>query len=250
MIEKTAIVTGSGQGIGRAIAEDLAKRGFALVLAERDPARGSEVAQAIEAAGGKAICTPTDITDPAAVNAMAEQALQHFGRIDVLVNNARWTGLQPTPITEITDEVWARTIGVNLTGAFHCVRAVVPAMKAQGAGRIVMMSSSTFTSPPAQPYVHYITTKAGLVGMARALAKELGPHRITVNCVLPGAIETGVERPHLSTDERIARAARTQAIPELINANDLTGAVAFLVSDDARFITGHSLTVDGGRTFL
>ena len=134
------------------------------------------------------------------------QAKERFGRIDVLVNNARWTGLRPTPVAEISDEDWQRTINVNLTGAFNCVRAVVPTMIEQKSGRIIMMSSATVTLPPARPYVHYITTKAALIGMARSLARELGPHYITVNSVLPGSVETGVARPHLSAEQRKAQA--------------------------------------------
>jgi len=247
--QRVAIVTGSGQGIGRAIARDLARRGFAIVLAERDPARAAKVAAEVEDLGGAVLPVAVDVTDPAAVGRMASRVEERFGRVDVLVNNARWTGLQPTPVTDIPDEDWRRALDVNVSGAFYCVRAVVPAMIRQGGGRIVMMSSATVTLPPAQPYVHYITTKAALIGMARALAKELGRHRITVNCVLPGSIDTGVARPHISEEVRSRRAADSQAIPDVIRAEDVTGAVAFLASAESAFVTGQTLTVDGGRSF-
>jgi 3-oxoacyl-[acyl-carrier protein] reductase len=250
MRTRVAIITGAGQGIGRAIAEDLAGRGYAVVVAEREPDRAREVAAAIEAAGGLALPAVVDVTDATAVQAMVDTVKARYGRIDVLVSSARWTGLRPTPVAQITDEDWARALNVNVTGAFHCVRAVTPTMIAQDSGRIIVLSSATVTLPPARPYVHYITTKAALIGMVRALAKELGPNHITVNAVLPGAVETGVERPHLTVEQRRARAAESQSIPELIESGDITGAVAFLASDESRFITGQSITVDGGRSFL
>lgn len=249
MDRRVAIVTGSGQVIGRDIAGDLARRGYAVVVAERDETRARAAAAEIGEGGGEALAVPVDVTEPGTVAAMVDAAEERFGRIDVLVNNARWTGLRPTPVTDIADEDWHQALAVNVTGAFHCVRAVTPGMIRRGGGRIVMMSSATVTLPPAQPYVHYITTKAALIGMARALARELGPHRITVNCVLPGSIETGVERPHLSEGDRRRRAAATQAIPDLIRSEDVTGAVAFLASAESSFVTGQTLTVDGGRSY-
>ena len=188
-------------------------------------------------------CT-VDVTQPATVRAMVDAAKERFGRIDVLVNNARWTGLRPTPVAEISDEDWQRTIDVNLTGAFNCVRAVVPTMIEQKSGRIIMMSSATVTLPPARPYVHYITTKAALIGMARSLARELGPHYITVNSVLPGSVETGVARPHLSAEQRKAQATKSQSIPEMLESGDITGAVAFLASEESRH---HRAIADGRR---
>ena len=137
-----------------------------------------------------------------------------------------------------------------MTGTFNCVRAVVPRMMGRRNGSIVILSSATVTLPPAQPYVHYITTKAALIGMTRALARELGPSRINVNAVLPGSVETEVGRPGLSDEERRKRAVANQSIPEVIRSEDITGIVAFLVSDESRLITGQSITVDGGRSFL
>jgi NAD(P)-dependent dehydrogenase (short-subunit alcohol dehydrogenase family) len=130
------------------------------------------------------------------------------------------------------------------------VRAVTPGMIDAGWGRIIIFSSATVRNPPARPYVHYITSKAALIGMTRALAKELGEHGITVNAILPGSIETGVARPNpITSDERGKRAKSAQAIPRVIDASDLAGTAYFLASDASQFITGQSIAVDGGFSF-
>ncbi|MFN7634686.1 MAG: SDR family NAD(P)-dependent oxidoreductase, partial [Acetobacteraceae bacterium] len=167
-----------------------------------------------------------------------------------LVTCARWTGLVPTPVAEIADADWRRAMDVNVTGTFNCVRAVVPSMSARRRGRIVILSSATVTLPPARPYVHYLTTKAALIGMTRGLAKELGAVGITVNAVLPGSVETGVPRPHLGADDRAARAAARQSVPVPVRPEDVAAAIVFLVCDETGMITGQSITVDGGRSFL
>jgi 3-oxoacyl-[acyl-carrier protein] reductase len=247
---RTAIITGSGQGIGKRIAEDLAGRGFAVVIAERNAEHAHRVAEEICSRGGKALAIPLDITDSAAAREMVARAEAEFGAVDVFVSSARWSGLRPTPVSEISDEDWSRALDVNVTGTFNCVRAVVPGMTKRRYGRIIILSSATVTLPPMQPYVHYITTKAALIGMTRALARELGPSFITVNAVLPGSVETGVDRPGLSDEERRKRATSSQSLPEVIQPQDISGIVAFLTSDEARMITGQSFTVDGGRSFL
>ena len=175
---------------------------------------------------------------------------ESYGRVDILINNARWSGLAPARVQDIGDEDWRRAMDVNVTGAFHCIREAVPMMIAARFGRIVIMSSATVRQPPSRPYVHYITSKAALVGMTRALAKELGEFGITVNAILPGSIETGVARPSpVTSADRQQRAKQSQAIPRVLTPNDLAGAALFLASDAAALITGQSLAVDGGLTF-
>jgi 3-oxoacyl-[acyl-carrier protein] reductase len=247
---RVAIVTGGGQGIGRAFCLGLAERGYRVVIAELDEANGASAEAAIKQGNGSAKFVRTDITESSAVDAMAEAALSTFGRIDILVNNARWSGLKPQPIEEITDDIWQKALAVNLGGAFHCSRAVVPHMKGQKWGRIVNMSSATFLMPPPRPYVHYVTTKAALLGMTRGLAVELGEFGITVNAILPGSVETGVERPgQPAKADRDVRALAHQAIKRREVPEDMVGALAFLVSDEASFITGQGLNVDGGYAF-
>jgi 3-oxoacyl-[acyl-carrier protein] reductase len=247
---RVAIVTGGGQGIGRAFCIGLAERGYRLVIAEMDEKSGTSVEAQIKSGNGAAKFVRTDISDSSAVNALAEAAVSTFGQIDILVNNARWSGLKPTPIEEIADGDWAKAMAVNVGGAFHCSRAVVPHMKARQWGRIVNMSSATVLMPPPRPYVHYVTTKAALLGFTRGLAVELGGFGITVNAILPGSVETGVERPgQPARADRDVRALQQQAIKRRETPEDMVGALAFLVSDEASFITGQGLNVDGGYAF-
>jgi 3-oxoacyl-[acyl-carrier protein] reductase len=250
MSTRVCIITGAGQGIGRAMALHFAQHGIRVVIAEQNAANAAAVAAEIAASGGETLASAVDVTDPDRVRAMVEETRQKFGRVDILINNARWTGLAPTRIQDLSDADWRRALDVNVTGAFNCVRAVVPLMMAAGWGRIINMSSATVRQPPSRPYLHYITSKAALIGMTRALAKELGAHGITVNALLPGSIETGVARPNpVTSEERETRVKAAQAIPHVLKSGDLAGAAYFLASDEAAFITGQSIAVDGGMTF-
>jgi 3-oxoacyl-[acyl-carrier protein] reductase len=250
MKDKVCIITGAGQGIGRAMAVTFATRGCRVVLAECKAASGLEVAAEINARGGKALAIETDVTNPSSVSDMVMQTQQAYGGVDVLISNARWSGLAPTPVQDITDEDWNKAMAVNVTGAFNCVRAVVPLMIAARSGRIIIMSSSTVRRPPNRPYVHYISSKAALIGMTRALAVELGPYGITVNAILPGSIETGVARPNpVTSEDRELHARTSQAIPRVLTPDDLTGAAYFLASQESSLITGQSIAVDGGTIF-
>jgi 3-oxoacyl-[acyl-carrier protein] reductase len=248
--KRVCIVTGGGQGIGRALSHHFAENGICVVVAELNGQNGAQVAGEIVAKGGEALAVTTDVANPGSVRDLFARVNETYGRVDILINNARWTGLAPTPIQDISDEDWRRAIDVNLTGAFHCVREAVPMMIAARFGRIVIMSSATVRQPPSRPYVHYITSKAALVGMTRALARELGEFGITVNAILPGSIETGVARPSpVTSADRERRAKESQAIPRVLTPTDLADAALFLASDAAALITGQSLAVDGGLTY-
>ncbi|MAF49668.1 MAG: short-chain dehydrogenase [Rhodospirillaceae bacterium] len=244
-------MTGSGQGLGRAFALHFASLGAVSVIAEINAANCQSVAAEIIEAGGKALAIETDVADSGSVRAMAERTLAEYGRIDVLVNNAAiLQSISRVPVDQISDEEWDKVIRVNVTGAFYCVRAVVPAMREAGWGRIINLSSDTVLLPPPLTYAHYITSKAALVGLTRELARELGPDGITVNAIMPGSTETEVEQSAKVRDNRANIVVPRQCIPRVEVAEDLVGAAAFLASDAAGFITGQSLPVNGGIAFV
>jgi 3-oxoacyl-[acyl-carrier protein] reductase len=239
---RVAIVTGAGQGLGRAFAHAFAARGAIPVIAEIN----EEKARAV-AGETRGLCVPTDVSDPASVAAMARATLEAFGRIDVLVNNAAiFSTLEMRPFDEIPLEEWERVLRVNVTGAFLCARAVAPAMRNAGWGRIVNIGSGA-VSLGRPNYLHYVASKAALVGMSNSLARELGAHGITVNAILPGATFTEVPRKTVTPEQKRAIVGM-QCIPRPEVPEDLVGAVVFLASPAAGFVTGQALTVDGGAT--
>jgi 3-oxoacyl-[acyl-carrier protein] reductase len=250
MENRVCVITGAGQGIGRVFAKHFAAAGTKVVIAERGVEKGRAVEREISDAGGTALFIDTDVTSTPAVEAMVASVLDRFGQIDILINNARWSELTLAPIEEITDEDWAMAMDINVNGAFRCARAVVPAMKQRQWGRIINMSSATVLLPPPRPYLHYVTTKAALIGLTRSLARELGPDGITVNAILPGSVETEIERSSQPPrEQRDVRAMATQSIQRREVPEDMAGAAYFLASDAASFITGQSLPIDGGMSF-
>lgn len=238
--QRIIIITGAAQGIGNAIARGFAGQGAQVVIADR---HGSQAAAA--ALGGMGV--DTDVADPASVDAMVAAVMARFGRIDGLVNNAGiFTALLPGPLEEITPEAWRRVMAVNVDGIFHTARAVVPVMKAQGSGAILHIGSATaFKGNPLM--LHYVTSKAAVLGLTRSMARELGPHGIRVNNLAPGyTLSEGM----LANDVQLKRgrqkniderAAKRDMMPQ-----DLVGAALFLCSDAAGFVTGQTLVVDGG----
>ena len=246
---RVAIVTGAGQGIGRVFAHALAKTGAIPVIAELNAERGQAVAAEIAAAGAgaKVLAVATDVADPKSVASMVAAVEAAFGRIDILVNNAGiFSTLKTRPFYEIPLEEWEQVLRVNVTGPFLCARAVVPAMRRAGWGRIVNMSSGA-VSLGRPNYLHYIASKSALVGMSRSMARELGPHGITVNAILPGATFTEIPRETITPQQKEA-VIRMQCIPRAEVPEDLVGAILFLCSEASAFVTGQALTVDGGAT--
>jgi 3-oxoacyl-[acyl-carrier protein] reductase len=243
--DTVVVVTGGGKGIGKTYSESLALAGAKVVIAEIDGAAARNTASEIAAKGGTALAVETDVADPGSVDAMAAAAIKRFGGIDGLVNNA---GLMSTlarrPWHEIPVDEWDRVMTVNLRGMFLCCRAVYPAMKERGRGKIVNISSSrVWQGLPNR--LHYTTSKAGVIGFTRALARELGPHGITVNAITPGM--TLSETQLATTDPAyVAKSAEGRAIPRPQVPDDLVGAVMFLVSRGSDFITGQTINVDGG----
>jgi 3-oxoacyl-[acyl-carrier protein] reductase len=247
LVGRVAIVTGGGHGIGVAYCESLAHEGASVVVADLDGAASLAVAERLRAAGGKVIGVRTDVADENSTSALASEVLAQFGRIDVLVNNAAVFATIPISrviAEEIPLEEWDLVIRVNLRGPFLACRAVLPSMKANGFGRIINISSGTVFEGVATR-LHYVTSKAGIIGFTRTLSKELGPFGITVNCIAPGST-LSEENP---TPEIVAMRqahAANRAIKRVQTPADLVGAVVFLASDDAGFITGQTLVVDGG----
>jgi NAD(P)-dependent dehydrogenase (short-subunit alcohol dehydrogenase family) len=239
---RVAIITGAGQGLGRAFAHGFAAQGAVPVIAEINEDKGRAVAAET---GG--LYVRTDVSDPASVDAMARAVLDAYGRIDVLVNNAAiFSTLEMRPFEEIPLDEWERVLRVNLTGPFLCARAVAPAMRKAGWGRIINIASAA-VSLGRPNYLHYIASKAGLAGMTNSLARELGPHGITVNAILPGATFTEIPRKTVTPEQKKAIVGM-QCIPRPELPEDLVGVVLFLASPASGFVTGQALTVDGGAT--
>jgi 3-oxoacyl-[acyl-carrier protein] reductase len=243
---KVAIITGAGGDMGRAIAVRYAQEGARVVVAEIQQATAEQTATAVRDAGGEALALAIDVSNRAATESMARQTAERFGRIDVLVNCAAMFGtVERKPFDEITDEEWDACMAVNLRGMWLCCRAVFPYMREQGAGQIINISSGTvFGGTPL--FLHYVTSKAGVVGLTRALAREVGDHGIRVNTIAPGLTVTRGSRQHF-TDEHFDALARHTALGRPEQAADLVGTFVYLASDDSKFVTGQTIVVDGGR---
>jgi 3-oxoacyl-[acyl-carrier protein] reductase len=240
---RVAIVTGAAQGIGRAYALRFARDGLRVVVADLNLAKARDVAGEIGA--GNAIAVGVDVSDEASTVEMASAALDSFGRIDVLVNNAAvFSTIRLKPFWEISPAEWDQVMAVNVRGTWLAMKAVIPAMRERGEGSIINISSSVRPN-----YLHYVTSKAGIIGMTRSAARELGDFGIRVNCIMPGTIQTEIPRETVSPERRAALIA-SQSIKRAATTDDLVGVAAFLASADARYMTGQTLDVDGGNTFL
>src|SRR4051812_42671836 len=211
--DRVVIVTGAGQGIGRELSRQFAAAGAAVVVADINLANADRVQREIEASGGKATAVSVDIGDKSSLDALTETAVARFGRIDVLINNAAiFATLQKRPFWEIPFDEWQRVMHVNVTGVFLSVCAVLPVMRQQKWGRIINISSDSV--PKGVPnYLHYVSSKSAIIGMTNAMARELGPHGITVNCIRPGGVATEVDRVVNPTIERRIAQLNEQCIP-------------------------------------
>jgi 3-oxoacyl-[acyl-carrier protein] reductase len=240
------VVTGAASGIGRVYALALAQAGYGVVAADIAPAH--DVVGEISALGGTAIGVEVDVSNRGSSEAMATAALARFGRIDALVNNAaHYTGIVKQGFEDLSDEEWDHCFAVNVRGAWLCSRAVTPAMKAGGRGKIVNVSSMTVpTAPPG--FAHYISSKAAIVGLTRALARELGDHGICVNTLTPDYIafdrEYDNRQPEMSALLTAQRAFRRESRPD-----DLVGTLLYLLGPGSDFVTGQDIWVNGGRAF-
>ena len=241
------IVTGGAHGIGRAYCEALAREGAKVVVADLDHAGADDVVRALGKDGHDALAVRADVAEPAATELMARAALDRFARIDGLINNAalfQRPAMSRVPFERIPVDEWDRLMAVNLRGVFLCCRAVVPAMKAQRYGKIVNVSSGTvfYGAPNA---AHYVTSKAGVIGLTRSLARELGEHRITVNAIAPG-LTISMDEVDAARDTQNQRRLQARSIKRTEVPEDIVGAAIFLCTGESDFITGQTLVVDGG----
>lgn len=244
LMDRVAIVTGAAQGIGRAIALGLAGEGAHVVVADLQAAKAAETAAEIEKMGRRSLALGVDVSDLAAISAMIQKTVETFGAIDILVNNA---GIAlPTPFLETTEADWDQIIDVNLKAAFFCSQYAARIMVEQGRGKIVnLASTSSFVA--GRQEVPYAISKAGVRMLTAAASAELAPYGINVNAIAPGLIKTPLTARHFSSPEALEARVRAKTpmgragLPE-----DLVGAVIFLCSDEAAYVTGHTLVVDGG----
>lgn len=244
---RVAIVTGAQRGMGAAIAQLLAAQGAAVCLNDVDEAGLAAAAARITAAGGKAITYAGSVTSESAVKDMVRATVKALGSVHILVNNAGV--LRPTRVEQITEEEFDFVMDVSVKGCFLCSREVIPLMKDQRWGRIVNMSSSAGRSVSTLGGCHYTAAKAAMLGLTRAMAKELGAFGVTVNAVCPGLIDTEMVRSTVST-EVIQRYERSFPIPRLGTPDEVAALVLFLASDGAAYITGASIDINGGDLML
>ncbi len=246
---RVVIITGAGQGIGRDYALAFAAAGARPVLAEINGDKLRDVVSEIEAGGGEAFAIETDVGSPDSVKAMVAETLKTYGRIDVLINNAAiFANIPRRNFYDIPYDEWNNVLHVNITGSYLCASAVVPAMRKAGQGRIINISSGTV--PQGAPgFLHYVTSKAAVVGMTRVMARELGDDKINVNAVMPGYTETEIK--HASMDDELRQFIHEKRILKRAETpEDLIGIVMFLASPASSFITGQSIACCGGEVML
>lgn len=245
----TAIVTGAAQGLGASYALAFARQGASVVIC--DVLNTGSTAEAVRAVGGKCLEQTVDITNGAQVKAMVDRAVDAFGCVDVLVNNAAISGdLVGRPFTDISSESFERVLSVNIRGTFECAKAVVPHMRRKGYGKIINTSSGTaFKGSPG--IMHYVASKGAVLSMTKAMARELGDYGIRVNCVAPGLTKTESISVNPSwTEEATSANVSTRALKREAYADDVVGAVLFLASRESDFVTGQTIVVDGGSYML
>ncbi len=241
---RVAIVTGAARGLGRAAAERLHERGASVAVNVRDAARAESIADSL---GDRALAVPGDVSADGVPEAIVGRTLDRFGRIDILVNNAAMA--RSTRFADISPEEWRATLDVNLTAPFLFIRAVLPTMKQQAYGRVVNISSSAGRTVSTLGGSHYTASKAGLLGLTRAAAKELGKSGITVNAICPGMIDTELTREN-ATPDLLERLAAGYPVPRLGTAREVADLICFIASEAAGYITGTSLDINGGDLMM
>ena len=240
---KVAVVTGGGGGLGTAICARLASEGAAVAVVDREIQKAEKVADALTSGGGRGLAVEADVSNKGSVEAMAKRVVGELGSLDVLINNA---AIYPRRAwTEIEEEEWDRVMAVNLKGYFLCARAAFPHMQERGWGRIVNVSSITFFVGWSL-LLDYVTSKGGIVGFTRTLARETGPDGVTVNAIAPGAFPTDAEKIHPDQEGYNRWVLEQQSVKRRGTPEDIGNLVAFLASDQASFISGQTIGIDGG----
>jgi len=240
--DRVAIVTGAARGIGRGITLALVREGARVAACDLELSLLDDLVGQVHAQGGRVLALAVDVTRKDQIQRAVGQVLGEWGRVDILVNNA---GIyEVLPVEAISEEQWDRVLAVNLKGTFLCCQAVIPAMKQQGSGCIVSIASSAGKSGGTLAGAHYSASKAGVICLTKQLARELGPHGITANAVAPGRIDTPMI--HLASDEENEAFRQRTPLGRLGTPEDVAGAVVFLASDEASFITGEIVDVNGG----
>jgi len=242
--DKVAIVTGSGAGIGRAIATTFAREGARVIVADMDEEAGRETVAAIQAGGGAALFARTDVSQVEDTQRLVETALSTYGRLDVLVNNAGVYTRGDVVSTSV--ETWNRLLSINLTGVFLCCKAAIPALRQAGGGAIVNISSSVGWQYAAPDIAAYAACKFGVTGLTKAMACDHLPENIRVNCICPGPTDTPLIRASRSPEDLVAF-MEAQPIGRLGSPDEIAAAALFLASDEASFVTGVAFPVDGGQ---
>jgi NAD(P)-dependent dehydrogenase (short-subunit alcohol dehydrogenase family) len=241
---RVAIVTGAARGLGRAAAMALYERGASVAVHVRDSARAESAAQSL---GGRALAVPGDLAESGVPDDIVRRTLDRFGRVDILVNNAALA--LTTRFPDLTADEWRQAMEINLTVPFLLTKAVLPAMKAQQYGRLVNVSSSAGRTVSTLGGAHYTASKAGLLGLTRAAAKELGKFGITVNAVCPGMIDTELTRESADAGT-LERLAAGYPVPRLGTAGEVADLICFIASEEAGYITGTSLDITGGDLMM
>ncbi|HMH42237.1 MAG TPA: SDR family NAD(P)-dependent oxidoreductase [Pyrinomonadaceae bacterium] len=241
---RVVLITGASRGLGRATAERFLERGAQVAVNVRTPERAEALSNELRRNAHPA---PGDIRSAPTVRALVADIVQRFGRLDILVNNAAIASA--TRIEQLSEDEWRATIDTNLTAAFFCIQAVVPAMKSQRHGRIINVSSLAGRSVSTLGGAHYTASKAGMLGLTRAAAKELGAHGITVNAVCPGLFDTELTHAN-ATQERLEAVSQNFPIARLGKPEEVSELICFLASESAGYITGASFDINGGSLMI
>jgi 3-oxoacyl-[acyl-carrier protein] reductase len=245
--DRVAIITGGADGIGKAFAQGFAREGAKVVIADINLQAAGALVKALEQQGAEAMAVKTDVSQIKEVDEMVKKTVERFGKIDILVNNAAVyirNEAKAAPVWEIDPTHWEKVIAVNITGVFLCSRAVLPYMIKQKRGKIINMASSlAFKARP--NYAHYVTSKGGVVGFTRAVARDAGEYNINVNAIAPGSTMSEDSADAVVMERRQGEVP-SRAIKRIEHPDDLVGTAIFLASSDSDFVTGQTILVDGG----